>query len=512
MPRRRMGVRAIKEILRLKSLGFSVRKISQSVKKGKSNIQRLLHKAEEAGVVWPLPPDIDDERLEEILYLSPEAVYEGKVLPDFSYVDEELKKKGVTRQRLWKEYIKDNKGKDCYSYTRFCEIYGGWRKKNRSPSTRQVHKAGEKCFVDYAGLTAKITDPHTGEVTKAQIFVGVMGASNYTFAEATASQTLPDWLGSHTRMLEFFGGVPEVIVPDNLKSGVTSACRYDPDTNPAYAQWAHHYNTTVIPARPRKPQDKAKAENAVQIVERSVLAPIRNEKFFSLAQLNSRIKEFAEEMNTKPFQKEDGCRREAFEKVDLPALGPLPRYPYIYTDIKTAKVNVDYHVEYKKVFYSVPYIHRGERVEIHATEKIVTIYLKDRVIAQHKRGGGRWSTEFSHMPEKDQQHQKWNPESLRRWARNQGEDVGEWLERQFELKDHSEQVYRVCLGLMKLSNDYPRRLNDACGVANRKGLVRLKQVRGILKNGMDKLALFEEEEEIVLPQDHKNIRGAKKYK
>ena len=252
----------------------------------------------------------------------------------------ELKRKGVTRQLLWKEYAQANPDNH-YSYTRFCELYGVWRKKNEKPSMRQIHKAGEKCFVDYAGQTVDITDPGTGEVSRAQVFVGVMGASNYTFAEAVASQSLENWLGSHTWMLEFFGGVPRIIVPDNLRSGVSRACRYDPDSNPAYVQWANHYRTVILPTRPRKPKAKAKVEVGVQIVERSVLAVIRDEAFFSLGELNRRVRELLAEVNSKPFQKLDGSRREEFEKVDLPQLGPLPPYPYTYTEIKSAKVTDD---------------------------------------------------------------------------------------------------------------------------------------------------------------------------
>ena len=510
MPRRRMSVEVIREILRLKSQNLSIRQISQSVKKGKSNVQRLLHKAEEAGLKWPLSPEIDDQELEETLYPKPEVVvFEGKALPDFSYIEKELARKGVTRQGLWKEYSEACKeeGRDYYSYTRFCELLGAWRKKNRPPSMRQTHKAGEKCFVDYAGLVVNITDPRTGEISKAQIFVGVMGASNYIFAEATATQTLPDWLGSHTRMLEFFCGVPEIIVPDNIKSGVTKACRYDPDTNPAYMQWASHYRTVVIPARPKKPRDKAKVENAVQLVERSVLAPVRNEKFFSLRELNSRVKKLVAEANSRPFQKLEGCRRDLFEEIDLPAMGPLPPVPYEYTEIKRAKVHIDYHVEYKKCLYSVPCAYRGERVEIHASENIVTIYFKNKVIAQHRRTRpGRPATEPAHMPENHREHERWTPQRIRNWAKGQGEEVYRWVDAQIESKDHPEQAYRVCLGLMSLSRNYPKRLEAACGVANRNGLMKLRQVKNVLKNGTDKLPLFEEEE-FRLPQDHENVRG-----
>ncbi len=516
MPRRRMSAEVIREILRLKSLNLSIRQISQSVKKGKSNVQRLLQKAEEASLRWPLLEDIDDQKLEELLYPKPDEVtLEGKALPDFSYINRELTKKGVTRQLLYEEYIEANEGGDCYSYTRLCELYKTWLNKNRPPSMRQVHKAGEKCFVDYAGLTVNIMDPLTGGATKAQIFVGAMGASNYIFAEATASQSLEDWLGSHTRMLEFFGGVPEIIVPDNLKSGVTRACRYDPEVNPAYAQWTNHYRTTIIPTRPRKPKDKAKAEKAVQIVETRVLAPIRNEQFTSIAQLNRRVKELTEEVNLKPLQKGEGeCRRELFEEIDLPEMRELPPYPYTYTEIKKAKVNIDCHVEYKKKRYSVPYTYRGEGVEIHATEHIVTIYFKSKLIAQHKRLTKKhehYVTVDEHMPKSHREHGKWTPKRLRDWAKGLGEEVYKWVDAQLDSKDHPELGYRVCLGLLSLSRKYPQRLNAACGVANGNGLMRLSQVKEILKNGMDRLPLFEEQE-LSLPQDHKNIRGPGEFR
>ena len=512
MPGRRMETRVIKEILRLRfERNLSTRQISQSARVSVGAVHKLVGKAKRAGVGWPLPEDVDDRKLEEVLYAKPEVISESKALPDFSYVHGELKRKGVTRQLLWKEYA-DAHPDSHYSYSRFCELYSSWLSKNAKPSMRQLHKAGEKCFVDYAGQTVNITDPETGEAAKAQIFVGVMGASNYIFAEAAASQSLESWLGSHTRMVEFFGGVPEIIVPDNLRSGVARACRYDPVINPAYQQWADHYGTVIIPARPRKPKDKAKAENAVGIVERSVLAPIRDETFFSLGQLNRRVGELVEEANSKPFQKLPGCRGEAFEEIDRPAMGNLPANRYEYTEIKRAKVNIDYHVEYRKKLYSVPCIYRGERVEVHATERIVTIYFKEKLIARHKRlGKGRYATETSHMPEGHREHEKWTPERLGDWAKSLGEEVYGWVDAQLASRDHPEQAYRVCLGLMKLARDYPQRLNDACRVANRNGLMRLKQVREILKNGTDKLPLFEEES-VSLPQDHENIRGPEQYK
>ena len=509
MPRRKMNTRVIREILRLSSLNLSTTEISRSVGKARSSVNDIVRKAGQKGLEWPL--DIDDGKLEEILYPKPPSAREPKALPEWSEVQSELKHKGMTRQLLWKEYAERNP-QNHYGYSQYCELYNAWLKKNRMPLMRQLHKAGEKCFVDYAGKTVDVTDPETGEVSGAQIFVGTLGASSYIFAEPTASQSLPDWLGSHTRMVEFFGGVPELIVPDNLRSGVSRACRYDPDANPAYAQWASHYRTAILPARPRKPRDKAKVETAVQMVERSVLAVIRHEKFFSIAELDRRMKKLLGEVNRKPFQKMEGCRQELFEKVDLPALRPLPPYPYEYTEIRKARVNIDYHVEHEKKLYSVPWIYRGERVEVHSTQGIVTIYFKNRLIAQHKRSsGGRYSTDPSHMPEGHREHEKWNPQRLRGWAKNLGEEVYRWVDSQLESRDHPEQAYRVCLGLLRLSDDHPQRLNDACRVANRNGLMRLKQVREILRNGMDKLPLFEEES-ASLPQDHHNIRGAEQYK
>ena len=277
MPGRRMETRVIKEILRLRfNRHLSTRQISDSTNASVGFVHKLIGKAEQSGLGWPL--DVDDRKLEEVLYAKPEVVPEAKTLPEWISIHSELKRKGVTRQLLWKEYAEANPDNH-YSYPQFCKLYGAWREKNRKPSMRQIHKAGEKCFVDYAGQTVDITDPGTGEVSRAQVFVGVMGASNYTFAEAVASQSLENWLGSHTRMLEFFGGVPRIIVPDNLRSGVSKACRYDPDSNPAYVQWANHYRTVILPTRPRKPKDKAKVEVGVQIVERSMLAVIRDEAF-----------------------------------------------------------------------------------------------------------------------------------------------------------------------------------------------------------------------------------------
>lgn len=285
MPRERLSMRKIKEVLRLKSAGLSNRNIAASVKVSHSTVADYLSRAEKANICWPLPENLDDMALQKLLF-EEEPKPKSKKEPDFNYIHKELKKKGVTLQLLWEEYIDLNPGG--YSYSQFCYLYRNFKRYIDSVM-RQEHKAGEKTFIDYAGMTMPIVDKGTGEVTQAQIFVAALGASSYTFAEATLSQELPNFIGSHARAFSFFGGVTKAIVPDNLKSAVTKACRYEPDVNATYFDMAQHYNTAIIPTRPGKPKDKPKVESAVQVVEMWVLAPLRNRTFFSLSELNEAI-------------------------------------------------------------------------------------------------------------------------------------------------------------------------------------------------------------------------------
>ena len=412
----------------------------------------------------------------------------------------------MTKQLLWEEYTQQYPNR-CYSYSQFCERYRQWCKQKKR-SMRQHHKAGEKCFVDYAGATVPIVNADTGEIREAQIFVAALGASNYTFAEATWTQSLPDWLGSHVRMLEYFSGCSALIVPDNLRSGVSKACRYDPDLNPSYQQWAEHYQVAVVPARPYKPKDKAKAEVAVQVVERWILARLRHLTFFSLAELNQCIRVLLEDLNSRPFKQLPGCRRSAFERLDKPALRPLPTQPYRYTAIMSVKVNINYHVQYKDHHYSVPHQYVGERLELHASETLVQAYFRRQLVATHPRKHRPgFTTNPAHMPLGHRAQQQWSPGRLKRWAVDIGPDTLTWVSGQLERREHPEQAYKVCLGLLNLSKQYPAtRLNAACRIANGAGLSRLKQIKAILKSNRDQLpeqlSLAAE-----LPQDHENIRG-----
>lgn len=508
MPAQRITMRKIRDVLRLSlSSGLSIREISGSTKLSVGGIQKLLVRAAALGLEWPLPDDLDDNQLAKLFYSSADTRATGRYqMPDWPAIHQELKRPHMTKQLLWEEYTRQFPNR-CYSYSQFCERYRQWCKKQKR-SMRQHHKAGEKCFVDYAGATVPIVNADTGEIREAQIFVAALGASNYTFAEATWTQLLPDWLGSHVRMLEYFSGCSALIVPDNLRSGVSKACRYDPDLNPSYQQWAEHYQVAVVPARPYKPKDKAKAEVAVQVVERWILARLRHLTFFSLAELNQCIRVLLEDLNNRPFKQLPGCRRLAFEQLDKPFLRPLPTQPYQYRDIKPVKVNIDYHVQYKEHHYSVPHQYVGERLELHASETLVEAYFRRQLVATHPRKHRPgFTTNPAHMPKRHRAQQQWSPGRLKRWAADIGPDTLIWVSGQLEGREHPEQAYRVCLGLLNLSKQYPaNRLDTACRIANGAGLNRLKQIKAILKSNRDQLP-----EQLSLPaelpQDHENIRG-----
>ncbi len=512
MATKRLTVRNIREILRL-GLGaqLTLRQIHSSTKSSVGAVQKVLFKAKALKLSWPLPPELDDSTLEKLFYSKPESTQHIKCpSTDWAEIHLELKKKGVTKQLLWEEHVQQNK--DCYySYSRFCYHYSTWKKKQQR-SMRQVHKAGDKLFVDYAGQTVPIVCASTGEVKTAQIFVAVLGASNYTYVEATHTQSLPDWLESHVRAFEFFGGVPKIVIPDNLKSGVSKACRYDPELNPAYQQLAAHYNVAVIPARPYKPKDKSKAEVGVQIIERWILAKLRHQTFFSLGELNRCIKALLKEVNQKPFKQLDGCRQSLFESLDKPALAPLPKLPYHYVDIKSAKIGIDYHVKYDRHNYSVPHHLVGEKVELHVSDKRLGVYFKGKAICHHirKHRPGA-TTEPQHMPKRHEKHHQWNPGRFLNWASSIGSEVTKWIKHQLDSRAHPEQAYNLCLGVLNLSKTYSNeRLNNACAIANKHKLYRYREISNILKSNQDKLA-NSKQQSFDLPQHHENVRGSKAF-
>lgn len=512
MPAKRLSMRKIKEVLRLKwGKGMSNRKIATSSGIGRPTVSEYLRRATEAGLTWPLPADLDDARLERLLFPPPpDLPAQERGIPDWAHIHGELKHKGVTQFLLWQEYRGSHV--DGYQYSWFCEHYRAWRGK-LDVVMRQDHRAGEKLFVDYAGQTVPIIDRSTGEVREAQIFVAVLGASNYTYAEATWSQSLPDWIGSHVRTFRFLGGVPELVVPDNLRSGVSKAHRYEPDTNPTYQDMASHYGVAVLPARVRKPRDKAKVEGGVLIVERWILAALRHRQFFSLAELNRVISELLEKLNARPFRKLPGCRREHFEQLDRPALQPLPAEPYVYAEWKKARVHIDYHVAFEGHYYSVPYALIRKEVDIRITRNTIECFHRGNRVASHQRSHykGRHTTVTAHMPESHRQAGEWSPERLMRWASKTGPATEKLIQTVLGSRKHPQQAYRSCLGILRLSKPYgDERLEAACRRALILGSCRYKSIESILKHRLDEQPL-EAQQELALPDTHDNIRGPAYY-
>jgi transposase len=512
MAQERLTMRKIAEVLRLKwECGLSNRAIARSCSISHSTVAEYLRRAQEAGLSWPLPPDLGEDTLFELLF--PQASpCSSRVIPcpDWSWVHTELRKKGVTLRLLWVEYREAHA--DGYGYSQFCALYREWAKRLK-PSMRLTHKGGEKVFVDYAGQTVPIIDPHTGEVHAAQIFIGVLGASNYTYAEAHESQELPNWIGAHVRLFSFLGGVPEIVVPDNLKAGVKHPCRYEPDLNPTYQDLAEHYGTAVIPTRVRKPKDKAKVEVGVQVVERWILARVRNHTFFSLADLNQSIRELLAELNTRPMEHLGRSRRELFEALDQPALKPLPELAYEFAIWKKARVNIDYHVEFDKDYYSVSHTLVHEEVYVRATQSTVEIFFNNRRVASHRRTNlpGRHTTIPEHMPPAHQEYLEWSPERLVRWAQTIGPHTAQVVEVLLDSRKHPQQAYRSCLGLLRLGSRYGEdRLEAACCRALPSGIHSYKGVKNILDAKLDQVE--PEEPAAVVPQAHENIRGQTYYR
>jgi transposase len=512
MPAHRLSMRKLKEVLRLTfGSGLSQRQVAHSLSLSKTTVRKYLDLAREAGLGWPLPDGMDDTALVRALFPGSVAGSLCFTPPDFAAIHQELKRKGVTLQLLWEEYAARNP-ETAYQYSWFCELYGEWKQRLRV-TMRQTHRAGEKVFVDYCGQTVMVTDPQTGEAREAQVFVAVLGASNYTYAEATWTQQLPDWISSHVRAFEFFGGVPELVIPDNLRSGVSRACRYEPDLNPTYSEMAAHYSVAVLPARPYKPRDKAKVEVGVQVVERWILARLRHQTFFSLAELNKVIRALVGGLNHRPFKKLPGTRHTQFESLDRPALRPLPIDRFEYAEWKKARVNIDYHVEVEGHYYSVPYSLARREVEVRLTARAVELFHGGRRVASHMRCHlrGSHTTVVEHMPKAHRAHLEWTPGRFLTWASEVGPNTRDLVRHLLFRKPHPEQGYRSCLGLLSLSRRYgAERLERACERALLLGARTRRSVDSILRQGVDRLPAAAEEEPRELPI-HENVRGPAYY-
>lgn len=502
-----LSMRKIKEILRLGlQCRLGIREIARSCCISHPTAKKYLAYARKAQLTYEQADKMDDNALYELLKGRSSA--KGGILhpmPNWAYIHEELKKKSVTLQLLWQEYKAIHS--DGYQLSQFCAHYRSWKKK-LNVSLRQTYKAGEKMFVDYAGQTVPIHDRITGKVKDAEVFISVLGASNYTYSEASWDQSLPNWINSHIHSFEYFGGVTEVTIPDNLKAGISKACRYEPDINPTYHDLAAYYGTVVIPARVYHPKDKAKVESGVLVVERWILAVLRNRKFFSLNELNMAIKELLARLNERPFKKLPGSRRSWFENIDKPALKPLPETPYVFAEWKKARVNIDYHVELDGHYYSAPYTLVHEGVDLRYTNTIVEIFYKGKRIASHLRSNvkGRHTTIKEHMPKTHQQYLEWTPSRIINWAKKVGEKTAEITNIILNSRSYPEQAYRSCLGILRLGKAYSDiRLESACNRALFYKGYSYKSIKSILESGMDMQPLPEYKNTIAIK--HENIRG-----
>lgn len=507
-------MRKVKEVLRLRfGLGLQQNQIARSCSIGQATVHRYLQKAAAAGLSWPLPEDLDDRRLEELLFPTAAGRPSRGIrsVPDFAEIRRQLQThKHLTLQLVWEEYRQTQP--DGYGYSRFCELYDRWSR-NQDVVLRQEHRAGEKMFVDWAGDTIPIHDQRTGEVTPASLFVAVLGASTYTFARATLSQDLGNWVECHVAAFQYFLGAPKLVVPDNPRTAVDRACRYEPDLNRTYHEMALHYGVAVMPARPRKPRDKAKVENAVLLVERWIIAALRHRQFYALPELNESISELLEKLNQRPFRKRPGSRASLFAELDRPALQPLPVQRYVLAYWKTVRASIDYHVEVDRHYYSVPYQLAGQKLESRSTAVTVEIFLNGKRVASHVRSNAayRHTTISAHMPKSHQAHLEWSPSRLIHWAEGIGAATAELVHTILERKPHPEMGYRACLGILSLEKIYTRqRLEAASQRAVQLQAFSYQSVKSILKRSLDRQLLLDPETVPPGPR-HENLRGPLYY-
>ena len=504
-------MRHINEILRLRhQCHLTVRDIARSCGLPTSTVGDYLKRAEAANLSWPLPEGLTQEQLQEkLLACAATTVSPSKDLPDWPRLRGELRRKGVTLQLLWEEYRQVHPGG--YGYSRFCELYQRWAK-TLDPVLRQVHVPGEKLFVDWAGQTVPIHNGADGSLAQAQIFVTVLGASNKTFARAFPNQQLEAWIAGHCHAYAFYDGVAKVTVPDNPKTAVTQPCRYEPLLHRSYQEMAEYYGTVILPARPKKPRDKAKVETGVQIAERQILAVLRDQRFFSIGELNQAMAPLLARLNAQPFQKLEGSRDQCFDQLEKSQLLPLPARPFTLATWLKATVNIDYHVTVEKHFYSVPYPLVHQSMDVRLTATTVELFQAGKRVTAHPRSqqAGGFTTLEEHRPKSHQKHLEWTPGRLIGWAQTVGPNCARVVEHIFQNRPHPEQGYRSCLGIMRLGKAFGRhRVEAACARALHFGTCSYASINSILKSKLDAQAL---EQELPLASPvHQNLRGSPYY-
>ena len=515
MSAKRLSMRKIRDVLRLRfEHGLSDRAIGRCCSISHRTAAEYLQRFLRCGLSWPLPEDLDEQSLHTRLFpqRADSADSPGPQMPDMKHLHRELRRKGVTLHLLWEEYRQG--APTGYGKSQFYDHYRKWAAK-LNPTMRLEHKGGERVFVDWAGKKPEVVNPETGEIQEVELFVGCLGASSYTYAEAALTQSLPSWIAAHIRMLEFFGARPAIVVCDNLKTGVSRSCRYEPDLNPTYQDFADHYDLAIIPARVAAPRDKAKVESAVGIAERMILGGLRHQTFFSLAELNAAIAVVLDRLNHKKFQKLDTSRRELFEQLDRPVMRPLPASRYEFGEWKKAKVNIDYHIEADRNYYSVPYALIHQPVQVRLSAATVEIWHQARRVASHQRmyTQGRHYTQEAHRPPSHAEYLRWTPERILAWGRKSGPWTESLMEKVMAARKHPEQGFRSCLGILRLAQKYGApRLEKACQRAVRIQGYSYKSVKSILESSLEEQPLPEDNSDrqaaAIL---HDNIRGKDYY-
>lgn len=503
---RRLDMLKAREIIRLKNeAGLSLREIAQACGCGKSTVGDVLVRAEKADLKWPI--ELSDKQLMSALY-PPTENNAAPPEPDVEYVFGEMKKKGVTLMLLWEEY--KEKHPEGIMYTQFCERYRSFKKDNKL-TLHKEHKGGEEMEVDWAGQTMSYVDTSTGEFKKTYVFVAVLPASAYPFAYAYVDMKTPSWIEAHVRAFEYFGGVPRITIPDNTKTAVVKSDLIDPVVSKSYLDMAKHYGTTVVPARAGHPKDKAADENMVGNISRRIIAALRNRQFFSIYEINQAIREELLKFVNRPFQKMEGNRLTAFERIDKPVLRPLPEKRYEYADWKETKVQFNYHVEYEGFFYSVHYSYAGKACSVRATAKTVEIYIGSERIWAYQRNYNtfrRYVTLPEHMPDEHKAVTGWSSERFLSWAEKIGPNTKELISRVLDSREHPVQTYRACMGIMRLAKDYSDEVFESASLESlEKGTCSFKYFSIILRQKSVKMGNSVSERIIV----HENVRGSRAF-
>jgi transposase len=501
-------MRKLREILRLRlEQGLSGRAIARSCGISPATVSGYLGRSALAKLTWPLPPELDDDTLERLLFPAEATPASSRPEPEWAVIHQELQKRGVTKLLLWQEYREVER--EGYGYSQFCERYLQWARP-LSATMRQAHRAGEKCFIDFSGDSCDVIDSVTGEVRKAKLFVAVLGASGLTYVEPVFSEDVPTWIGCHIRAFSYWGGCSQIWVPDNLKAGVTRPDRYDPEINPTYAELATHYGAAVIPARVRKPRDKAKVEQAVLLAERWILAVLRHRTFYSLEELRHAVRELLDKLNDRPMRRLGRSRRQLFEELEREALLPLPERAFEIAIWSRPRVGPDYHVVFEGHFYSVPYQTIGEQLDLRGTETTVEVFQRGRRLASHVRSYKRhkYTTDQAHMPRAHRDYAEWTPERLLAWARKVGPSTAAFIEQVMLRRRHPEHGFKACFGILRLQDKYgAARIERASARGLRHRTFSYKSIAAILQHNLDGQPDPEEAEPAALPV-HANVRGS----